>query len=105
MSDESDVRASEARALAAPLVCGREREIESRMTSDEGAQLAASIAARAEDSNRDSMHAECILLHPLDVNHYAIPQIVLTALPYVLPLGAFGWYRPANSRRNPGGQA
>ena len=54
--NESHVRAAKARALAALLVRRRERELQPRVAGNEGAQLAAGIAARAKNSNRDSMH-------------------------------------------------
>jgi len=68
VGDESHVRAPKARALTALLVGRSERELEPRVAGYEGAELATGIPARAEDSNRDSMHAECILLHTVSVN-------------------------------------
>jgi len=68
MRDEAYFRASQARALAATFVCRRKRELHGWMARDEGAQLAAGVPACAKDSNRDSMHDECILLHQPEVN-------------------------------------
>ena len=72
MRDELYVHAAEARALAASFVGGRERELEPRVSGDEGAQLTAGVPTCAKDSNRDSMHDECILLHQADVNRSAL---------------------------------
>jgi hypothetical protein len=66
--DEAHVYAAEARLLAAPFVRGRKREPHARVARNERAQLASGVAAGTEDSDRDSMHAECILLHRRDVN-------------------------------------
>ena len=73
MGDESHVRTPKARALTALLVGRGERELERGVAGYEGAELATGIPARAEDSNRDSMHAECILLHTVSVNRSAVP--------------------------------
>jgi len=43
------------------------------MTRDNGAELASGVPARSEDSYRDSMHKECILLQRLEVNWY-VPE-------------------------------
>ena len=72
MRDESHIRPTKARALTALLVGRGERELEPGVAGDEGAELATGIPARAEDSNRDSMHTECIFLHVVYVNRSAV---------------------------------
>jgi len=46
----------------------REREIELRVPRDQPAQLPTRVTARAEHSDRNFMHRECITLHSLPVN-------------------------------------
>ena len=78
MRDELHVGAAETRALTATLVRGGEGELEARMSRNQRTQLAARIPARAEDSNRDSMHTECILLQSVDVNRLPRQRCHLT---------------------------
>src|SRR5918993_45420 len=68
MGDEAHLRTTETGAFAPPLVRGCERKLHCGMTRDEGAELATRVPTRAEDANRDSMHAECILLQDSLVN-------------------------------------
>ena len=72
MRDEPHVHATKARALTALLVGRGERELERGVAGYEGAELATGIPARAEDSYRDSMHPECILLHIVSVNRSGV---------------------------------
>ena len=58
MSDEADVLPSKARHLSLSLVGTGEMEGERRMARDEGAQLAAGVAGRAEHPNGKFMHRE-----------------------------------------------
>jgi hypothetical protein len=71
VSDEPHVPAPEACLFTATFVGRCERELEPRVPSDESAEFATRVAARAEYSNRDSMHDECILLQHADVNRDA----------------------------------
>jgi hypothetical protein len=92
--DETHVGAAQPRLLAAPLVRGRESELQSGVPRYERAELAACVAACAEYSNRDSMHDECILLQHPDVNRHAFPKPAhQTRVLHVLPLGDVAWYR------------
>ena len=93
MRDEAHVGAAEPRLLAAPLVRGREREPHPRVARDERAQLASGVATGAKDSNRDSMHDECILLHQGDVNRYWRRSGRIERGAPVLPLGYAPCYR------------
>ena len=65
---EAHIDAAEPGALAAARVRRSEREIERRVTRDDGAELPPCVSARSEDSNRNSMHKECILLQRGEVN-------------------------------------
>ena len=63
------------------------------MPGDDGAQLAACVAACAEYSNRDSMHDECILLHQRDVNCGGPGDVRPERCSRVLPFDAAPCYR------------
>src|SRR5262245_54498801 len=76
MGDEPNVRTAKARTFSATLVRRCKGKLETGVPRNERAQLATRVSARAEDANRDSMHAECILLHSADVNR---PGYVLSA--------------------------
>jgi hypothetical protein len=54
--DEAHLLSAEARALPLPLVGRREMESKRGMSRDEGAQLAAGIAGRAEHPDGKFMH-------------------------------------------------
>ena len=58
MSDEAHVLPSKTRHLSLSLVGAGEMERERRMAHNEGAQLAAGIAGRAEHPNGKFMHRE-----------------------------------------------
>ena len=70
--DEAHVLAPKARLFAAALVRGRECKSHPRVARDQRTQLAPGVAAGTEDSNRDSMHDECILLRVDDVNAHTL---------------------------------
>ncbi len=61
-------------------VRGRERQVEVRMAPKETAELSARIPTRAEHTNGDLMHAECILLHGAAVKSFRISGVRPTAL-------------------------
>ena len=56
--DESHLSATQARAFSFSLVGGGEMEVKRGMVRDEGAQLAAGIARRAEHPDGKFMHGE-----------------------------------------------
>jgi hypothetical protein len=56
--DESHLPTTKPRALSLSLVGGSEMELERGMLRDEGAQLAAGIARRAEHPDGKFMHGE-----------------------------------------------
>ncbi len=56
--DESHLLATQARTFSLSLVGGREMEVERGVLRDEGAQLTAGIARRAEHPNGKFMHRE-----------------------------------------------
>ena len=91
--DKADVGAAEPRQLAASLVRGCEREPHPRVSRNERAQLASGVAAPTEDSNRDSMHDECILLHQRDVNCGGPGSVRPERCSRVLPLDPAPCYR------------
>ena len=72
MRDKANLGAAQPRSFASTFVRRRERQIEPRMPRDESAELTAGVATGAEDTNRDSMHTECILLHTADVNRFGM---------------------------------
>ena len=51
------------------------KQMQPRVPSDESAELATRVTARAQYSNRDSMHDECILLQHPDVNRDAVASL------------------------------
>lgn len=69
--DERQLASANSHAFATPFVRRGEMQVEKRVTGNEIAEFPAGISARAEDSNRNSMHLECILLHEEDVNSSA----------------------------------
>ena len=73
--EEVHVHTAETRLFATALVRGRERKLQPRVPSDESAELATRVTARAQYSNRDSMHDECILLQHPDVNRDAVASL------------------------------
>jgi transcriptional regulator of arginine metabolism len=66
--DISHLSRSNAGALPPLLVGRREGEVKPGVPRDQSAQLPPCVSARAEDSNRNFMHKECITLHYLRVN-------------------------------------
>lgn len=58
VSDEANLLTTQARAFPLSLVGARELETKTRMVRDEGAQLAAGVAGRAEHPDGKFMHAE-----------------------------------------------
>ena len=65
---EAHLGSSEARALAAALIGSCEGKLHVRVTGDDRAELATGVTTGTQDTNRDSMHEECILLQSPDVN-------------------------------------
>ena len=58
VSDEPHIESTKTCLFAPALVGAGETELEPRMTRDEGAQLSAGIAGRAEHPNGKFMHRE-----------------------------------------------
>src|SRR5690348_6583269 len=62
---------ADARRRTPLLIRARERELELWVIQNERAKLAASVAARAQDADGDSIHQECIIMREADVNAFA----------------------------------
>jgi transcriptional regulator of arginine metabolism len=59
--------------LAASLICSGKAERKPRVSTNQSAKLSPCVATCAEDADRNSMHAECILLHSPAVNGVVAP--------------------------------
>ena len=67
-TDERNVFPGDARHRPTLFVCRSKRERKIRVTKNECAELAASVAAGAQHTDRYFIHKECIIMQSLDVN-------------------------------------
>ena len=68
--DEPEVAAADARDRASLIVCARKRQLERRMLPNEATELSAGVSTRAENSNWNLIHSECIIMHDFQVNAF-----------------------------------
>lgn len=67
---EPELAAADTRDRAALVVCTRKRQLERWMLPNETTELPAGVATRAENSNWNLIHNECIIMHDFQVNAF-----------------------------------
>jgi hypothetical protein len=67
---EAQLAAPDARNRAPLVVCAGKRQLERWMLPNEATELPAGVPARAENSNWNLIHDECIIMHDFQVNAF-----------------------------------
>src|SRR5512146_195099 len=67
---EAELAAANTRDRAALVVCTRKRQFKRWMLPNEATEFPAGVATRAENSNWNLIHSECIIMHDFQVNAF-----------------------------------